>query len=229
MLRLARYRVAISHQEPTAWQHAAQRARVELAPHPEARLLVDDGSARKIWLRGFGADGMSLDGSLASSGWPVSRHWARVLTLSLSLLSNQGYQMAKNLQSKLPPTDSIRIFDINKASVQRLAEEMKTSQAGGAVVETAGSAYEAAEDSVRKPSFVSHLFFQHARVPRVVQAALDSPVPLPRHEPDHLGWSIAQQVSSCAGYIPRLIRSRLLTQYHTHRMQSSPAYWNRPM
>lgn len=61
--------------------------------------------------------------------------------------------MAKNLQSKLAPADSIRIFDINKASVQRLAEEMKTSQAGGAVIETAGSAYEAAVDSVRKTPF----------------------------------------------------------------------------
>lgn len=59
--------------------------------------------------------------------------------------------MARNLQSKLAPADSIRIFDINQASVQRLAEEMKASQAGGAVVETAGSAYEAAKDSVRMP------------------------------------------------------------------------------
>lgn len=79
-------------------------------------------------------------------------------------LGQMGYQMAKNLQSKLAPADSIRIFDINKASVQRLAEEMKTSQAGGAVVETAGSAYEAAKDSdtvitcLPEPSHVQGVF-----------------------------------------------------------------------
>lgn len=79
-------------------------------------------------------------------------------------LGQMGYQMAKNLQSKLAPSDSIRIFDINKASVQRLAEEIKTSQAGGAVVEAADSAYEAAKDSdtvitcLPEPSHVKGLF-----------------------------------------------------------------------
>jgi 3-hydroxyisobutyrate/3-hydroxypropionate dehydrogenase len=56
--------------------------------------------------------------------------------------------MAKNLQAKLPPTDSIRLFDLNKDAVQRLAEEMRASQAGGATVEVAGTVNEAAKDSV---------------------------------------------------------------------------------
>jgi len=57
--------------------------------------------------------------------------------------------MAKNLQAKLAPSDSIRIFDINQSSVRRLAEDMKTSQTGGAVVITAETAKDAAQDSVR--------------------------------------------------------------------------------
>lgn len=58
-----------------------------------------------------------------------------------------GYQMAKNLQSKLPPGDSIRLFDINNDAVKRLAEEMRTSQAGGAAVEVACNANDAAKDA----------------------------------------------------------------------------------
>jgi 3-hydroxyisobutyrate/3-hydroxypropionate dehydrogenase len=56
--------------------------------------------------------------------------------------------MAKNLQSKLPPSDVVRIFDINKDAMQKLAGEMKGSQAGGAAVETAASVAEAAKDAV---------------------------------------------------------------------------------
>lgn len=56
--------------------------------------------------------------------------------------------MAKNLRSKLPPSDSIRLFDINNDAVKRLAEEMRTSQAGGAAVEVAHNANDAAKDAV---------------------------------------------------------------------------------
>lgn len=56
--------------------------------------------------------------------------------------------MAKNLQSKLAPSDSIRIYDLNKEAVKRLAEEMQTSQAGGATVEIAQTVNEAARDAV---------------------------------------------------------------------------------
>lgn len=60
----------------------------------------------------------------------------------------QGYQMARNLQAKLAPTDSVRLFDLNKDAVQRLATEMRTSQTGGAAVEVAENVNEAARDSV---------------------------------------------------------------------------------
>ncbi|OTA69096.1 3-hydroxyisobutyrate dehydrogenase [Hypoxylon sp. EC38] len=61
-------------------------------------------------------------------------------------LGQMGYQMAKNLQSKLPPGDSVRLFDINNDAVKRLVEEMRTSQAGGAAIEVARSANDAAKD-----------------------------------------------------------------------------------
>ncbi|CAJ2512203.1 Uu.00g052180.m01.CDS01 [Anthostomella pinea] len=62
-------------------------------------------------------------------------------------LGQMGYQMAKNLQSKLSPSDSIRLFDINKDAMQRLAEEMQTSQTSGAVVELAAGVREASQDA----------------------------------------------------------------------------------
>ncbi|KAI0460138.1 NAD binding domain of 6-phosphogluconate dehydrogenase-domain-containing protein [Xylaria acuta] len=62
-------------------------------------------------------------------------------------LGQMGYQMAKNLQSKLSPSDSVRLFDINKDAMYRLAEDMRTSQAGGAVVELAENVAEAAREA----------------------------------------------------------------------------------
>lgn len=56
--------------------------------------------------------------------------------------------MAKNLQAKLPPGDSLRIFDINRDAAQRLAGEMAASQAGGASVELADSAADASKEAV---------------------------------------------------------------------------------
>lgn len=56
--------------------------------------------------------------------------------------------MARNLQSKLSPNDRVRLFDINTAAAEQLAHEMKTSQAGGAAVELAKSAADAAKESV---------------------------------------------------------------------------------
>ncbi|KAH8681086.1 3-hydroxyisobutyrate dehydrogenase [Xylariales sp. PMI_506] len=79
-------------------------------------------------------------------------------------LGQMGYQMAKNLQAKLAPSDSVRIFDLNKDAVRRLAEEMNTSQAGGAAVEVAQSVNEAAKDSdvvitcLPEPSHVKGVF-----------------------------------------------------------------------
>ncbi|KAJ4289501.1 hypothetical protein N0V88_006983 [Collariella sp. IMI 366227] len=62
-------------------------------------------------------------------------------------LGQMGYQMARNLQSKLPPTDSIQVFDINKAAAEKLVEEMTTQQAGGAAPRVACSAGQAARDA----------------------------------------------------------------------------------
>jgi len=62
-------------------------------------------------------------------------------------LGQMGYQMAKNLRSKLSPKDEIRIFDINKAAVSNLAEEMEQSQAGGAKIAVVGTARDASTDA----------------------------------------------------------------------------------
>ncbi|KAI1079155.1 putative 3-hydroxyisobutyrate dehydrogenase G6G8.5 [Whalleya microplaca] len=62
-------------------------------------------------------------------------------------LGQMGFQMAKNLQSKLSPSDSIRLFDINNDAMRRLAEEIRTSQAGGAVVELARNVHDAAKEA----------------------------------------------------------------------------------
>ncbi len=52
--------------------------------------------------------------------------------------------MARNLQAKLRPTDTVRLFDINKVAMEKLAQEMKSSTAGGAIVEVAESVADAA-------------------------------------------------------------------------------------
>src|SRR5689334_15952586 len=57
----------------------------------------------------------------------------------------KGYQMARNLQSKLSPSDSIRLFDINTASTKRLAKEMH-AQTGGAVASVSSSVQDVAQD-----------------------------------------------------------------------------------
>jgi len=56
--------------------------------------------------------------------------------------------MARNLQSKLSPSDNVRIFDINRGAAEKLAQEMKTQQAGGAAVQIADSAADAAVEAV---------------------------------------------------------------------------------
>jgi 3-hydroxyisobutyrate dehydrogenase len=55
--------------------------------------------------------------------------------------------MARNLQAKLPSSDSLRVFDINAESIQKFANETK-ALGNGAAVEIAANAREAAEDSV---------------------------------------------------------------------------------
>ncbi|KAK4154523.1 NAD binding domain of 6-phosphogluconate dehydrogenase-domain-containing protein [Chaetomidium leptoderma] len=62
-------------------------------------------------------------------------------------LGQMGYQMARNLQAKLSPSDTIRVFDINKAAAEKLVQEMKTQQAGGAAAQVARDAGDAAKDA----------------------------------------------------------------------------------
>lgn len=59
--------------------------------------------------------------------------------------------MARNLQAKLSPNDSVHLFDLNKGAMEKLAQEMKSSQAGGAAVKLADDAAEAARDAVSDP------------------------------------------------------------------------------
>lgn len=72
-------------------------------------------------------------------------------------LGQMGYQMAKNLQSKLPSSDTVAIFDINSEAMKSLEADTKNAATGGAVVELAASAFEAAKDAVSLPSFPSFL------------------------------------------------------------------------
>jgi len=55
--------------------------------------------------------------------------------------------MARNLQAKLAPSDTVRLFDINRDAAEKLVEEMN-AQTGGAVAEIASSAAEASKDAV---------------------------------------------------------------------------------
>nr|CDP31349.1 Putative mitochondrial precursor of 3-hydroxyisobutyrate dehydrogenase [Podospora anserina S mat+] len=72
-------------------------------------------------------------------------------------LGRMGYQMARNLQSKLPPGDTIRLYDINRSAAEKLVEEMKTQQAGGAAPEVSTSVSDAAKEAVGfLPFFLPH-------------------------------------------------------------------------
>jgi len=61
-------------------------------------------------------------------------------------LGQMGYQMAKNLQSKLKPTDKVSIFDVNPEAMKGLETEMKAAS-NGATVELAASAFDASKDA----------------------------------------------------------------------------------
>ncbi|KAI1156716.1 NAD binding domain of 6-phosphogluconate dehydrogenase-domain-containing protein [Nemania diffusa] len=62
-------------------------------------------------------------------------------------LGRMGYQMAKNLQSKLSPSDSVILFDINKTAMNELAKDIRTSQPEGAVIELAENVVEVARNA----------------------------------------------------------------------------------
>ncbi|KJZ79986.1 hypothetical protein HIM_00700 [Hirsutella minnesotensis 3608] len=63
-------------------------------------------------------------------------------------LGQMGYQMAKNLQSKLSPSDKLSVFDINPAAMTGLDADVKAaSTTSGAVLELAASAFDASKDA----------------------------------------------------------------------------------
>ncbi|CAK7264009.1 hypothetical protein SEPCBS119000_000781 [Sporothrix epigloea] len=59
-------------------------------------------------------------------------------------LGQMGFQMAKNLHGKLASTDTLQLFDINTAAVQRLTKELATT---GAIVKGVSSVAEAAREA----------------------------------------------------------------------------------
>jgi hypothetical protein len=56
--------------------------------------------------------------------------------------------MARNLQAKLPSSDTMKVYDINPAMVERFANDTK-ALTSGAAVQAVDSVRDAAEDSVR--------------------------------------------------------------------------------
>jgi 3-hydroxyisobutyrate dehydrogenase len=86
-------------------------------------------------------------GSLLTSRRAFSSAPRRLASYGFIGLGQMGYQMAKNLQAKLPSHDSIRLFDINKDATHRLAEEMQVSSPGGATVKLVQNVADAAMDA----------------------------------------------------------------------------------
>jgi hypothetical protein len=64
--------------------------------------------------------------------------------------SRIGYNMARNLQAKLPSSDTIRAYDINTESTRRFVDDTK-GLGTGAAVEAASCVRDAAENSVCRP------------------------------------------------------------------------------
>jgi 3-hydroxyisobutyrate/3-hydroxypropionate dehydrogenase len=58
--------------------------------------------------------------------------------------------MARNLQSKLSPSDKVSIFDVNPQAMEGLKAEM-AAVPQGAVAELAASAFDASKDAVSVP------------------------------------------------------------------------------
>lgn len=65
--------------------------------------------------------------------------------------------MAKNLQSKLKPSDKVAIFDVNTTALEGLSAEMKAASSGAAV-EVAASAHDASKEAVSHHQSLFYLF-----------------------------------------------------------------------
>ncbi|KAG4027701.1 hypothetical protein MFRU_028g01230 [Monilinia fructicola] len=85
-------------------------------------------------------------------------------------LGQMGYNMARNLQAKLPSSDSIQVFDINAEAVEKFTKDTK-ALGTGAVVKAASSIREAAENSetiitvLPEPAHVKNVFSQILKPP----------------------------------------------------------------
>ncbi|APA12892.1 hypothetical protein sscle_10g076620 [Sclerotinia sclerotiorum 1980 UF-70] len=85
-------------------------------------------------------------------------------------LGQMGYNMARNLQTKLPSADTIRVYDINTDAVERFTKDTK-ALGRGAAVEAATNVREAAENSevtitvLPEPSHVQSVFGQILKPP----------------------------------------------------------------
>ncbi|KAK1826174.1 NAD binding domain of 6-phosphogluconate dehydrogenase-domain-containing protein [Podospora conica] len=97
----------------------------------------------------------------------------RLDTYAFIGLGQMGYQMARNLQAKLSPTDTIRLYDINPAAAERLATEMTTKHTGGAKPTIATTAAEAAHDA----STILTCLPEPAHVLATYTSILASPLP----------------------------------------------------
>ncbi|OAA57080.1 3-hydroxyacid dehydrogenase/reductase [Niveomyces insectorum RCEF 264] len=77
---------------------------------------------------------------------PFSSSPARLDRYGFIGLGQMGYQMAKNLQQKLSPSDTVRLYDINTEAVKKLASEAEAFT-GGAAVEVTSSIAAVAKDA----------------------------------------------------------------------------------
>ncbi|SPN99892.1 related to 3-hydroxyisobutyrate dehydrogenase [Cephalotrichum gorgonifer] len=97
----------------------------------------------------------------------------RLETYGFIGLGQMGFQMAKNLRSKLPATDTVRVFDINQSSMDRLVSDVGESPSGGAAIESSKSALDAAKDS----DTVITVLPEPAHVRQVYSTFLESSLP----------------------------------------------------
>ncbi|KAI1332984.1 3-hydroxyisobutyrate dehydrogenase [Xylariaceae sp. FL0255] len=110
-------------------------------------------------------------------------------------LGQMGYQMAKNLQSKLSPSDSVRLFDLNKDAMTKLAGEMRALSSGVAV-EIAESAGDAAKDAdtiitvLPEPSHVKSVYsaILPTLTPNPQRILIDSSTIDPSSSREVAGW-----------------------------------------
>ncbi len=75
--------------------------------------------------------------------------------------SGIGYNMARNLQAKLPSSDTILAYDISTESTRRFVDDTK-GLGTGAAVEAASCVRDAAENSVRRPKLHSDIPFPYS-------------------------------------------------------------------